>query len=88
MPHSTATKDVMMKLRNGLASLLRPEDSVLVLIDHQPYQLANVNSHEPQMVINNTAALANCVFAEFADRLLPARIPCASRESDQWTPRV
>ncbi len=43
-----------MTFRNGLASLLRPEDSVLVLIDHQPYQLANLNSHEPQMVINNT----------------------------------
>jgi len=47
-----------MTFRNGLASLLRPEDSVLVLIDHQPYQLANLNSHEPQMVVNNTAALA------------------------------
>src|SRR5918995_4366206 len=47
-----------MTFRNGLASLLRPEDSVLVLIDHQPYQLANVNSHEPQMVINNATALA------------------------------
>ena len=46
-----------MKIRNGLASLLRPEDSVLVLIDHQPYQLANVNSHEPQMVVNNAAGL-------------------------------
>ncbi|MET4389184.1 nicotinamidase-related amidase [Bradyrhizobium sp. F1.4.3] len=52
-----------MQLRNGLASLLRPEDSVLVLIDHQPYQLANVNSHEPQMVINNTAALAKAAKA-------------------------
>ncbi|VFR44969.1 Small molecule metabolism [plant metagenome] len=29
-----------MTFRNGLDSLLRPEDSVLVLIDHQPYQLA------------------------------------------------
>ena len=47
-----------MTLRNGLDSLLRPEDSVLVLIDHQPYQLANLNSHDPQMVVNNTAALA------------------------------
>lgn len=47
-----------MTFRNGLASLLRPEDSVLVLIDHQPYQLANLNSHEPQMVVNNTTALA------------------------------
>jgi nicotinamidase-related amidase len=47
-----------MTFRNGLSSLLRPEDSVLVLIDHQPYQLANLNSHEPQMVVNNSAALA------------------------------
>lgn len=47
-----------MTLRIGLTSLLRPEDSVLVLIDHQAYQLANVNSHEPHMVINNTAGLA------------------------------
>jgi len=47
-----------MTFRNGLASLLRPEDSILVLIDHQPYQLANLNSHDPQAVVNNTTALA------------------------------
>jgi nicotinamidase-related amidase len=47
-----------MKFRNGLDSLLRPEDSVLVLIDHQPFQMTNLNSHDPQTVINNTAALA------------------------------
>lgn len=47
-----------MARRNGLDSLLRPEDSVLVLIDHQPYQLANLNSHDPHMVVNNTTALA------------------------------
>ena len=47
-----------MTPRNGLDSLLRPEDSVLVLIDHQPYQLANLNSHDPHMVVNNTTALA------------------------------
>lgn len=52
-----------MSFRNGLASLLRPEDSVLVLIDHQPYQLANLNSHEPQMVVNNAAALAKAAKA-------------------------
>lgn len=52
-----------MTFRNGLKSLLRPEDSVLVLIDHQPYQLANVNSHEPQMVINNTVGLAKAARA-------------------------
>ena len=47
-----------MTFRNGLDSLLRPEDSVLVLIDHQPYQLANLNSHDPHAVVNNSTALA------------------------------
>lgn len=52
-----------MTFRNGLTSLLRPEDSVVVLIDHQPYQLANMNSHEPQMVVNNATALAKAAKA-------------------------
>ncbi|TIP28947.1 MAG: hydrolase [Mesorhizobium sp.] len=52
-----------MTFRNGLDSLLRPEDSVLVLIDHQPYQLANLNSHDPQMVVNNSTALAKAAKA-------------------------
>jgi nicotinamidase-related amidase len=47
-----------MIFRNGLDSLLRPEDSVLVLIDHQPYQLANLNSHDPQAVVNASTGLA------------------------------
>jgi nicotinamidase-related amidase len=41
----------------GLDALLRPENSVLVLIDHQPYQFANLHSHEPTMIINNVIAL-------------------------------
>ncbi len=52
-----------MTFRNGLASLLRPEDSVLVLIDHQPYQLTNLNSHEPQMAVNNAVGLAKAAKA-------------------------
>ena len=52
-----------MTFRNGLASLLRPEDSVLVLIDHQPFQLANLNSHDPHTVVNNSAALAKAAKA-------------------------
>ena len=44
--------------KTGLDGLLRPEDSILVLIDHQPYQLANLNSHEPQMAVNNATGLA------------------------------
>ncbi len=42
----------------GLDALLPPDNCLLVLIDHQPFQLANVNSHEPTMVINNVTALA------------------------------
>src|SRR5260221_560720 len=41
----------------GLEALLTPDNCVLVLIDHQPFQLANVNSHEPTMVMNNVASL-------------------------------
>jgi nicotinamidase-related amidase len=44
--------------KTGLGALLRPEDSILVLIDHQPYQFANLNSHEPTMVVNNVIGLA------------------------------
>ena len=42
----------------GLDALLTPENCVLLLIDHQPFQLANVNSHDPTLVINNVIALA------------------------------
>jgi hypothetical protein len=44
--------------RTGLDALLRPEDSILVLIDHQPYQFASLNSHEPTMIVNNVVGLA------------------------------
>jgi nicotinamidase-related amidase len=42
----------------GLDALLTPEESVLVLIDHQPFQFANLNSHEPTMIVNNVVGLA------------------------------
>jgi nicotinamidase-related amidase len=45
-------------VKRGLDALLRPEDSIVVLIDHQPFQFANLNSHEPAMVINAAAGLA------------------------------
>ena len=47
----------------GLDALLTRENCTLLLIDHQPSQLANVNSHEPMMVINNVTALAKIVKA-------------------------
>ncbi|MFE3737675.1 hydrolase [Streptomyces sp. NPDC059134] len=44
--------------KSGLQALLTPEESVIVLIDHQPFQFANLNSHEPTMIVNNSVALA------------------------------
>jgi nicotinamidase-related amidase len=48
----------MSNNKTGLKALLRPEDSIVVLIDHQAYQFANLHSHEPTMIINNVLALA------------------------------
>jgi len=42
----------------GLEGLLRPQDSILLLIDHQPFQMANLHSHEPTVIINNVVGLA------------------------------
>jgi nicotinamidase-related amidase len=42
----------------GLDALLTPQNSVLLLIDHQPFQFANLHSHEPTMIVNNVVGLA------------------------------
>jgi nicotinamidase-related amidase len=55
---NTSIKRSSMPPLNGLDALLRPEDSILVLIDHQPYQFANLNSHEPTLIVNNVVGLA------------------------------
>ena len=44
--------------KTGLDALLQPEKSILVLIDHQPFQFTNLNSHEPTMIVNNVIGLA------------------------------
>ncbi|WP_459556731.1 hydrolase [Lacunimicrobium album] len=44
--------------KTGLKALLTPEESVLLLIDHQPFQFANLHSHEPTMIVNNVVGLA------------------------------
>lgn len=49
--------------KNGLNALLRPEDSIVVLIDHQPFQFACLKSHEPTMVLNNVVGLAKAAKA-------------------------
>jgi hypothetical protein len=48
----------LMTTKTGLEALLTPDNSVLVLIDHQPFQFANLHSHEPTMVMNNVIGLA------------------------------
>jgi len=45
-------------IKTGLDALLRPTDSIVVLIDHQPFQFTNLNSHEPTMIINAVAGLS------------------------------
>ena len=42
----------------GLDALLTPDNSVLILIDHQPFQFAGLRSHDTQTVINNVVGLA------------------------------
>ena len=42
----------------GIDALLTPDNCVLILIDHQPFQFAGVRSHDTQSVINNVVGLA------------------------------
>jgi nicotinamidase-related amidase len=44
--------------KNGLDALLTPDNSVLILIDHQPFQFAGLRSHDTQTIINNVVGLA------------------------------
>lgn len=44
--------------KTGIEALLTPENSIVVLIDHQPFQFANLNSHEPTMIINAVTGLS------------------------------
>src|SRR2546425_10225664 len=48
----------MTTATTGLDALLTPQNSVLMLIDHQPFQFANLHSHKPTMVVNNVISLA------------------------------
>jgi nicotinamidase-related amidase len=44
--------------KTGLDALLTPEESVLFLIEHQPFQFANPHSHGPALVVQNVVAFA------------------------------
>lgn len=42
----------------GFDALLTPDNCVLILIDHQPFQFAGLRSHDTQTIINNVVGLA------------------------------
>src|SRR5437667_4148235 len=44
--------------KTGLGALLTPENSALILIDHQPFQFSGLRSHDTQTIINNVVGLA------------------------------
>src|SRR5882724_5821481 len=44
--------------RTGLDALLTPQNSVLILIDHQAFQFANLRNLDPTLVLSNTIGLA------------------------------
>ena len=46
--------------KTGLGALLSPDNCVLLLIDHQPFQFAGLRSHDSQTIINNVVGLTKC----------------------------
>jgi nicotinamidase-related amidase len=52
-----------MTVKTGLDALFTPERSVLLLIDHQPFQFANLHRHEPTLIVNNVVRLAKAAKA-------------------------
>jgi nicotinamidase-related amidase len=52
-----------MTIRTGLDALLVPARSVVLLIDHQPFQFSNLHSHDPTLIINNVVGLAKAARA-------------------------
>src|ERR1700761_1418607 len=52
-----------MTTRTGLGALLVPERSVVLLVDYQAFQFANLHSHDPTLIINNVVGLAKAAKA-------------------------
>jgi nicotinamidase-related amidase len=62
IPVNQLKEDPMTSQSNpkaGLGALLTPDNCVLILIDHQPFQFAGLRSHDTQTIINNVVGLAN-----------------------------
>jgi nicotinamidase-related amidase len=56
--------------KSGLEALLTPDNCVLLLIDHQPFQFATLRSHDTQTIMNNVVALAKSAKAYGVPTLL------------------
>jgi len=52
-----------MTVKTGHDALLSSERCVLLLIDHQAFQFANLHSHEPTLIVNNVVGLAKAAKA-------------------------
>jgi nicotinamidase-related amidase len=50
--------DTQHNPKAGLQAMLTPDNCVLILIDHQPFQFAGLRSHDTQTIINNVVGLA------------------------------
>src|SRR5260370_1855947 len=74
----TRDKEILMP-KTGLDGLLRPEDSVLALVDHQAFQFANLHSHEPTMIVNNVVGLAKPANLFDVPTILTTLLPHPSR---------
>ncbi|RZJ63537.1 MAG: isochorismatase family protein [Flavobacterium sp.] len=55
---ATTTASSQVTPKAGLGALLTPENCVVLLVDHQPFQFATLGSHNVQSVISNVVALA------------------------------
>jgi nicotinamidase-related amidase len=73
IPVNQLKEDPMTSQSNpkaGLGALLTPDNCVLILIDHQPFQFAGLRSHDTQTIINNVVGLAKSAKAYNVPTLL------------------
>ncbi|RWY47359.1 hydrolase [Mucilaginibacter gilvus] len=55
---STTAAIAQNNVKTGLDALLTPENCVVILIDHQPFQFANIGSHNTQLIMSNVINVA------------------------------
>ena len=77
-----------MNSKNGLDALLTPDNCVLLLIDHQPFQFAGLRSHDTQTIINNVVGLAKALQTEDSAASVSAVSPALEGTTDNATASV